>query len=235
MILAGTALASTGMGVAKTVKENKARKEAQDKIENYERQEIDFNNYIAALDYPTDQYVREMRLVQQQASNTAEAASAAGSRGMSLLPGIQESLYSAQEQVQANFQNQLYELQRQAAIMASQNEMREFEARENREQRELAGYGAMYEAGRQGMYSGLGDITQGVLALGGMASGWNLGGNNGVVSGVEAFEAPSVSDASGNNYSYQSGKGYVATGPLNLGGQTTKVNTGLKDLNFKYR
>lgn len=149
IILAGTALASTGLGVAKSVKEAKQAREAKKNIDNYQRQEIDFNNYLMAVDTPTDQYVQQLKRVQQESANYSEQASSAGARGLSLLPGIQEQTYAQEEQLAANFQNQLYELQKQQAIMAAEQESREFQARENREQRELAGYGALYEAGRK--------------------------------------------------------------------------------------
>lgn len=169
IILAGTALASTGLGVAKSVKEAKQAREAKKNIDNYQRQEIDFNNYLMAVDTPTDQYVQQLKRVQQESANYSEQASSAGARGLSLLPGIQEQTYAQEEQLAANFQNQLYELQKQQAIMAAEQESREFQARENREQRELAGYGALYEAGRQGRYAGMTEAL-----VGGMLSGLDL-------------------------------------------------------------
>jgi hypothetical protein len=173
IILAGTALASTGLGVAKSVKEAKQAREAKKNIDNYQRQEIDFNNYLMAVDTPTDQYVQQLKRVQQESANYSEQASSAGARGLSLLPGIQEQTYAQEEQLAANFQNQLYELQKQQAIMAAEQENREFQARENREQRELAGYGALYEAGRQGQYAGMTEALGG-LQIGGMLSGLDL-------------------------------------------------------------
>lgn len=171
IILAGTALASTGLGVAKSVKEAKQAREAKKNIDNYQRQEIDFNNYLMAVDTPTDQYVQQLKRVQQESANYSEQASSAGARGLSLLPGIQEQTYAQEEQLAANFQNQLYELQKQQAIMAAEQENREFQARENREQRELAGYGALYEAGRQGQYAGMTEALGGLQSIGGMLSG----------------------------------------------------------------
>ena len=170
IILAGTALASTGLGVAKSVKEAKQAREAKKNIDNYQRQEIDFNNYLMAVDTPTDQYVQQLKRVQQESANYSEQASSAGARGLSLLPGIQEQTYAQEEQLAANFQNQLYELQKQQAIMAAEQESREFQARENREQRELAGYGALYEAGRQGRYAGMTEALGGLQSIGGMLS-----------------------------------------------------------------
>lgn len=174
IILAGTALASTGLGVAKSVKEAKQAREAKKNIDNYQRQEIDFNNYLMAVDTPTDQYVQQLKRVQQESANYSEQASSAGARGLSLLPGIQEQTYAQEEQLAANFQNQLYELQKQQAIMAAEQESREFQARENREQRELAGYGALYEAGRQGRYAGMTEALGGLQSIGGMLSGLDL-------------------------------------------------------------
>lgn len=174
IILAGTALASTGLGVAKSVKEAKQAREAKKNIDNYQRQEIDFNNYLMAVDTPTDQYVQQLKRVQQESANYSEQASSAGERGLSLLPGIQEQTYAQEEQLAANFQNQLYELQKQQAIMAAEQESREFQARENREQRELAGYGALYEAGRQGRYAGMTESIGGLQSIGGMLSGLDL-------------------------------------------------------------
>ena len=58
--------------------------------------------------------------------------------------------------------------------MAAEQENREFQARENREQRELAGYGALYEAGRQGQYAGMTEALGGLQSIGGMLSGLDL-------------------------------------------------------------
>ena len=174
IILAGAALASTGLGVAKSVKEAKQAREAKKNIDNYQRQEIDFNNYLMAVDTPTDQYVQQLKRVQQESANYSEQASSAGARGLSLLPGIQEQTYAQEEQLAANFQNQLYELQKQQAIMAAEQESWEFRVRENREQRELAGYGALYEAGRQGRYAGMTEALGGLQSIGGMSSGLDL-------------------------------------------------------------
>lgn len=156
------------------MKEAKQAREAKKNIDNYQRQEIDFNNYLMAVDTPTDQYVQQLKRVQQESANYSEQASSAGARGLSLLPGIQEQTYAQEEQLAANFQNQLYELQKQQAIMAAEQENREFQARENREQRELAGYGALYEAGRQGQYAGMTEALGGLQSIGGMLSGLDL-------------------------------------------------------------
>ena len=156
------------------MKEAKQAREAKKNIDNYQRQEIDFNNYLMAVDAPTDQYVQQLKRVQQESANYSEQASSAGARGLSLLPGIQEQTYAQEEQLAANFQNQLYELQKQQAIMAAEQESREFQARENREQRELAGYGALYEAGRQGRYAGMTEALGGLQSIGGMLSGLDL-------------------------------------------------------------
>lgn len=223
IILAGTALASTGLGVAKSVKEAKQAREAKKNIDNYQRQEIDFNNYLMAVDAPTDQYVQQLKRVQQESANYSEQASSAGARGLSLLPGIQEQTYAQEEQLAANFQNQLYELQKQQAIMAAEQENREFQARENREQRELAGYGALYEAGRQGQYSGMAEALGGVQAIAGMASGWNLGSGGTTTTmptPTNQINSPQVvmnrdlstrtmTDTLGNNYVYREGVGYT--------------------------
>lgn len=174
IILAGTALASTGLGIAKSAKEAKQARKAKKNIDNYQRQEIDFDNYLMAVDTPTDQYVQQLKRVQQESANYSEQASSAGARGLSLLPGIQEQTYAQEEQLAANFQNQLYELQKQQAIMAAEQENREFQVRENREQRELAGYGALYEAGRQGQYAGMTEALGGLQSIGRMSSGLDL-------------------------------------------------------------
>lgn len=214
IILAGTALASTGLGVAKSVKEAKQAKEAKKNIDNYQRQEIDFNNYLMAVDTPTDQYVQQLKRVQQESANYSEQASSAGARGLSLLPGIQEQTYAQEEQLAANFQNQLYELQKQQAIMAAEQENREFQARENREQRELAGYGALYEAGRQGQYAGMAEALGGVQAIAGMATTTTMPTPTSQINSAETvmnrnIATSSLTDMAGNRYGYNQGVGYT--------------------------
>lgn len=242
IILGATALASTGISVAKSVKEGKQAKEAQRKIDNYERQDISFDNTLAMLDYPTDQYNQQMKMVQQQAANSAEMASSAGARGLSLLPGIQESLYNQEEQVMANFQNQLYELTRQQAIMQQQQDMAEFQARENREQRELAGYGALYNAGQQGKWDSIGGALMGIQSLGGMAAGWDFGSKTAPIQSttptldevgntvMRQNMAAQVTGTDMNGYTFVPGVGYQRTSaPVNQA-----MNT-MTTLNFNPR
>lgn len=218
IILGATALASVGMGTAKAINDSKQAKRAKQDIDNYERQQINFENTMAAIDVPMDQYLQEMKLIQQQSANASEQASSAGARGLSLLPGIQEQLYNAEAQTQAKFQNQLFELRRQQAMMESQNEMAEFQARENREQRELAGYGSLYEAGRQGMWSGINQSIQGVQSIAGMMNGVQLRGSETGAGPVttppvsRAGELPTMGDALTRNIQSGSGGQYVYTG-----------------------
>lgn len=162
ILLAGTAAASIGMGVKKSRDASKMMKSAQSKIDSYERQTL--TNTLAGVDTPYQMYDVETRQVRQRAADAAAAASEAGARGMALLPAIQDNEFEQQEAVNARLEQNLYQLK----LAQAQEEQRIQQMTERREQEELAGYGALYEAGRQTKYSATGDIIGGVQSIGGI-------------------------------------------------------------------
>lgn len=162
ILLAGTAAASIGMGVKKSRDASKMMKSAQSKIDSYERQTL--TNTLAGVETPYQMYEAETRQVRQRAADAAAAASEAGARGMALLPAIQDNEFEQQEVVNARLEQNLYQLK----LAQAQEEQRIQQMTERREQEELAGYGALYEAGRQTGYSAAGDIIGGVQSVGGI-------------------------------------------------------------------
>lgn len=162
ILLAGSAAASIGMGVKKSRDASKMMREAQSKIDGYERQIL--TNTLAGVDVPYQMYEAETRQVRQRAADAAAAASEAGARGMALLPAIQDNEFEQQEAVNARLEQNLYQLK----LAQAQEEQRIQQMTERREQEELAGYGALYEAGRQTKYSAAGDIIGGVQSIGGI-------------------------------------------------------------------
>lgn len=162
ILLAGSAAASIGMGVKKSRDASKMMKSAQSKIDSYERQTL--TNTLAGVETPYQMYEAETRQVRQRAADAAAAASEAGARGMALLPAIQDNEFEQQEVVNARLEQNLYQLK----LAQAQEEQRIQQMTERREQEELAGYGALYEAGRQTGYSAAGDIIGGVQSVGGI-------------------------------------------------------------------
>lgn len=162
ILLAGSAAASIGMGVKKQRDATKQMQEAQDKIDSYERQTL--TNTLAGVDAPYQMADLETRQVRQRAADASEAVAQAGARGLVMLPDIQETEFKQQEEVNARLEQNLYQLK----LAQAQEEQRIQQMTEQREREELAGYGAMYEAGRQTKYSAMGDIIGGVQSIGGM-------------------------------------------------------------------
>lgn len=162
ILLAGSAAASIGMGVKKQRDATKQMQEAQDKIDSYERQTL--TNTLAGVDTPYQMADLETRQVRQRAADASEAVAQAGARGLAMLPDIQETEFKQQEEVNARLEQNLYQLK----LAQAQEEQRIQQMTEQREREELAGYGAMYEAGRQTKYSAMGDIIGGVQSIGGM-------------------------------------------------------------------
>lgn len=160
IIMAGTSLVSAGMGVYKSAQGNKQMKEAQDKIDNYERQVL--KNTLEGVATPQQMYNLENQQLQRSVANAQEAALQAGGRGLSSLTGIMGNEQEAQQRINANLENNLYQLN----LAKAQEEQRIQQMMEERERQDLAGYGAMYEAGRQTKYSGIGDTIQSFQALG---------------------------------------------------------------------
>ena len=187
ILLAGSAAASIGMGVKKQRDATKQMQEAQDKIDSYERQTL--TNTLAGVDTPYQMADLETRQVRQRAADASEAVAQAGARGLAMLPDIQETEFKQQEEVNARLEQNLYQLK----LAQAQEEQRIQQMTEQREREELAGYGAMYEAGRQTKYSAMGDIIGGVQSIGGMLGQMeSIGSNNAL--------AKAVSNGYGGNF-----------------------------------
>lgn len=160
IIGAGTALASAGAATYKTIQGNRQMKEAQQNIEGYQRQAL--TNTLEGIAVPQQSFNLESEQLARSVANAQDAAVSAGARGLSMLPVIGQGEFEQQQAINANLENNLYQL----SLQQAQEDQRIRQMRENREREELAGYGAMYEAGRQTKYSGIGDVIQSAQSLG---------------------------------------------------------------------
>lgn len=160
------ALITLGLGVANSVmsakqaREGEAmRKKAQDAIDNYSRQEL--TNTLSGVAIPQQEYNLRTEQIRKRTADMTEQAAMAGARGLSMLPEIQSEEALQQEQVNANFEQSLYQLQ----LMKSQEDARIQSMYEEREKQELAGYGTMLNVGRQDYYNGMNSVLKGVSGL----------------------------------------------------------------------
>lgn len=150
----GTAIGAIG-GIAKGISGSKQRKKYQRMIENYERQDLDNMAQMIQINRTATDQQRED--VNQQQANMVDALSRGGSRN--LIGGLGRV---GQAGVQANrmaLQDLNQQEQRRQYAIASDNQ-RIRQMQEQREMQDLAGMGAMYNAGNQTMWSGFGDIAQ---------------------------------------------------------------------------
>jgi len=145
-IIAGAALAtSVGFGVNKAVQDKKQAERAQAAIEGYQREE--FKNVYAGLTLPVEEARLRREEVRETAASSVEALSRAGARGLvGGLPQVQDFSDQALAQIGADFEKSKFNIQR----LIAEDEKRIQGETARREEEDLAGYGALYEAGRQG-------------------------------------------------------------------------------------
>jgi hypothetical protein len=187
--MAGSAVASAGIGAIKASQARKQMKEAQKNIDNYQRQTLE--NTMEGIAVPQQIFNMQQEQLQRSVADSQDMAASAGARGLAFLPGIQQSEFESQQKINAGLEQSLYQL----SMARAQDEQRIQAMRERREEQELAGYGAMYEAGRQTYYSGIGDVMQGISGVGQAFAAADLRKAMGKVGSAPAATAATIMSA----------------------------------------
>jgi hypothetical protein len=192
-IAAGAAaLVQTGTGVAQSVK-------AKNAIEDIEFQEL--YNPIAGQSISTAGGLLEMEQANKNLATTADAASSAGSRGLSYVNQGTQQASNVAKGVGAGWDQQ----QKQLNLAEASADMDLQRMEEARTMAELEGYSSMYNAGQQNIAGGVSGLAGSAALYGYMNSG--LGGGLGVNNtNTPSTNTPSINNAPGlaDNYNYNS-------------------------------
>jgi hypothetical protein len=168
--LATAAVASTGMGVAKSIKGAKMEKEYMQQLKEYERAEIP--NVYANLAVPTEAFEAGREFIAAQTAASVEELSRAGARGLvGGLPGVVDYSTRALEQIGAEFEQTKFNLKK----LIAEDEKRRQAIISGREEADIAGLGQAIEAGRQQKYAGIGEAIQGGIGLAQTMAGTQFG------------------------------------------------------------
>lgn len=146
---------AAGGGLLKTFNGMSRARKYENMINNYDRQDLtNYANNIQVSTYGSD-LIRD-----ENARNTAtimDAVRRGGSRAIAGGSGVvANSAVNANRAAMSDIDQQ--QQRREYAILDENARIRQMQ--ERREEADLMGMGAMYEAGRQDMWSGIGDVAQ---------------------------------------------------------------------------
>ncbi len=152
---------SAGLSIYKAVEGKKQAKKAKAEINDYERQQL--TNVYAGVELPMEASRRAEEALNVTTQSQIEAASEAGARGLGVaLPRIQDFQSRSMTQIGLGLQESKFRLDQ--LIAGDEANIRGLQ--ERREEGDLAGLGAQYEAGRQDFYGGLGDVAETIGSIG---------------------------------------------------------------------
>lgn len=156
-ILAGAGLAaSTGLGINQAIQGKKQAERAQRAIEGYEREE--FRNVYAGITLPVQRTRLETEGVRTGVAGATDALSRAGARGLvGGLPQVQDFASESLARIGSELEQSLFQIQ----TLIAEDEKRIQSETARREEQDLAGYGALFEAGRQEEALGFSSIPRG--------------------------------------------------------------------------
>ena len=161
IIAAGSAALSAGTGIAGAISQGKQAKNYQKQIQNYERQKL--VNPYANLQVSTLGADRQREDLARTMTTYGNLAAMSGTRGIaSLLPNLTQTQNDQTAKIAANLDEQ----QKQIDQLKAQGEMQVQGMQENREQNDLLGLGAAYQASKANQAQSMGMIAQGLGTLG---------------------------------------------------------------------
>lgn len=189
LALGGAAVVGGGI---KALFGSKQAREAQDAIDNYERQDLE-NVY---KDTRISTLGADLQLEQQNLLNAqmVDAIQQAGMRGVGALGTLQAGANNVYRQIGAGLDDQM--VRREYAIAGDNARIRQMQ--ERREEQDLAGLGQQLNVGRQAMFSGIGDMAQGAMSAANMFMNSDFGGFTPKVNAVNTTSAIGIQNPVGN-------------------------------------
>lgn len=175
-ISAVSGLASTGVGLYQSIQEGNRRKQMEDYLANYQRQEL--ANPMEGLQVSTLGADRQREDLARSLSTVANQAAQGGSRAIaSITPQATQQLMDNEAKIMADLDQQYRQNQQLIAQGAAQVQAMQ----ENREQNDLLGIGNAMNEASQNQNNAMTQAAQGLMGLGlmGASGGFNnLFGNN---------------------------------------------------------
>ncbi len=162
----GAAIVGGVGAIAKGITGAKQASDARKAIENYQRQEL--TNAYDSLSVSTLGADFQREEMARATATGVQALQTAGARA--LIGGIgrlQQGVNTQSRQIASDLDRQQMQIDR----LRAQDETRIRQMQERREEADLAGLGQQLAVGQQNMFSGIGDISQGMFAMGGLLGG----------------------------------------------------------------
>ena len=169
-ISAVSGLASTGIGLYQSIQEGKRRKQMEDYLANYQRQEL--ANPMEGLQVSTLGADRQREDLARSLSTVANQAAQGGSRAIaSITPQATQQLMDNEAKIMADLDQQYRQNQQLIAQGAAQVQAMQ----ENREQNDLLGIGNAINVASQNQNNAMTQAAQGLMGLGlmGASGGFN--------------------------------------------------------------
>ena len=170
IIGAGAGLASTGVGLFQSIQEGNRRKQMEDYLANYQRQEL--ANPMEGLQVSTLGADRQREDLARSLSTVANQAAQGGSRAIaSITPQATQQLMDNEAKIMADLDQQYRQNQQLIAQGAAQVQAMQ----ENREQNDLLGIGNAMNVASQNQNNAMTQAAQGLMGLGlmGASGGFN--------------------------------------------------------------
>ena len=150
---------SVGMGIYQTIQGAKQKRDAQKALENYQRQNLQDSNVAKDLQVSTLGADRQLAEQARLASTQIGALQGGGTRA--LLGGLGR-VEAGNQEVNNQITADLDQQQKQIDQMVAQDNANIRNMQENRENADISALSSQYQAGKQDMNMGLGNIVQGV-------------------------------------------------------------------------
>ena len=170
VISAVSGLATTGIGLFQSIQERKRRKQMEDYLANYQRQEL--VNPMEGLQVSTLGADRQREDLARSLSTVANQAAQGGSRAIaSITPQATQQLMDNEAKIMADLDQQYRQNQQLIAQGAAQVQAMQ----ENREQNDLLGIGNAMNVASQNQNNAMTQAAQGLMGLGlmGASGGFN--------------------------------------------------------------
>ena len=170
-ISAVSGLASTGVGLYQSIQEGKRRKQMEDYLANYQRQEL--ANPMEGLQVSTLGADRQREDLARSLSTVANQAAQGGSRAVaSITPQATQQLMDNEAKIMADLDQQYRQNQQLIAQGAAQVQAMQ----ENREQNDLLGIGNAMNVASQNQNNAMTQAAQGLMGLGLMGASGGFDG-----------------------------------------------------------
>ena len=164
-------LASTGVGLFQSIQEGKRRKQMEDYLANYQRQEL--ANPMEGLQVSTLGADRQREDLARSLSTVANQAAQGGSRAIaSITPQATQQLMDNEAKIMADLDQQYRQNQQLIAQGAAQVQAMQ----ENREQNDLLGIGNAMNVSSQNQNNAMTQSAQGLMGLGLMGASGGFDG-----------------------------------------------------------